>query len=198
MKTISTLLLFTFTALAASFAQDNLSLSKHLTFKNIPIDGTLIEYVSKLQKSGFTHVGTENKVAIMKGDFAGYKDCTLGVATLKDKDLVSKIVVMFPEQDTWSGLSLNYYALKELLTEKYGEPSNSKEEFDSRLQPRDDMEKMHEVGFDNCKYYTTYETDKGSIQLSIDHDGVISSFISLSYSDKVNSKIIRAKAISDL
>jgi hypothetical protein len=57
---------------------------------------------------------------------------------------------------------------------------------------------MHEVKFDNCKYYTTYETEKGSIQLSIEHDGVLSCFVTLAYYDKINGDIIRARAIDEL
>ncbi|WP_074405798.1 hypothetical protein [Aquimarina megaterium] len=185
-------------AVITSFAQDNADTTKHMTFKGVPIDGTLNEYVLKMKKSGFTHVGTKEGVAMLKGDFAAYKDCIVGVATLKQKDLVSKITVIFPESDTWSSLSYNYYNIKELLTEKYGEPSKIVEKFDVHSEPEDDNSKMYEVKFDNCKYYTTYETEKGSIQLSIDHESVISCFVRLSYFDKINSKIIREKAKGDL
>ncbi len=197
MKTILISLFFTLTVIT-SFAQVKTDSSDHLTFKGVPINGTLNEYVSKLKKNGFSHIGTENGIAMLKGDFAAYKNCFVGVSTLKQKDLVSKITVIFPEQDTWSTLSSNYFSLKELLTEKYGEPSESVEEFQSNSQPRDDHNKMYQVKFDRCKYYTTYETDKGSIQLSIDHDGVTSSFVRLTYFDKINGNIIRAKAIDDL
>jgi hypothetical protein len=57
---------------------------------------------------------------------------------------------------------------------------------------------MHDVKFDNCMYYTTFETEKGSIQLSIDHDGVMSCYVMLAYYDKINGDIIKAKAIEDL
>ncbi len=57
---------------------------------------------------------------------------------------------------------------------------------------------MYEIKFDRCKYYTTYETEKGSIQLSIEHEGVMRCFVMLAYYDKVNSDIIKAKAIDDL
>lgn len=182
-----------------SFAQTqvNADSSAHLTFKGIPIDGTLSEYVSKLVKNGFTLVSSEDGLAMLKGDFAAYKNCVIGVSTLKKKDLVSKIIVIFPERDTWSSLASNYFSLKELLTEKYGELSESEEKFENS-QPRDDNSRMYEVKFDNCKYYTTYELDKGSIQLSIEHDGVISCFVTLSYYDKINSDIIKAEAIKDL
>lgn len=172
--------------------------SEHLTFKGVPIDGTLDEYVSKMKKSGFSHLATEDGIAILKGDFAGYKDCTVGVSTLKQQDLVHKIAVIFPDKDTWSRLSTNYFDLKQMLTEKYGKPSDVVEKFDGNSQPRDDNSKMYEVKFDRCKYYSIWETDAGEIQLSIDHDGVTRCFVRLSYFDKINGQIIKAKAIDDL
>lgn len=172
--------------------------SEHLTFKGVPIDGTLDEYVSKMKQSGFKHIGTENKTAILNGDFAGYKDCYVGVSTLTQKDLVHKISVIFPERETWSTLSGNYFDLKAMLGEKYGEPKEVVEKFDSYPEPRDDETKMYRVKFDNCKYYSIWETDNGKIQLSIDHDGVTRCFVRLSYFDKINGQIIKAKAIDDL
>ena len=172
--------------------------SEHLSFKGVPIDGTLNEYVDNMKKSGFTHISSENGVALLKGDFAAYKDCIIGVATLKQKDLVSKITVIFPEKDTWSSLSSNYYNLKELLSEKYGEPSEVVEKFDTYSEPKDDNSKMHEVGMNRCYYYTTFDLENGSIHLSIENDGFSTSFVMLSYYDKINSEIIRQKALDDL
>ncbi|MCT4645987.1 MAG: hypothetical protein N4A74_13460 [Carboxylicivirga sp.] len=172
--------------------------SKHLSFKGVPIDGTLNEYVSKMKKSEFSLIGIEDGVAMLKGDFAAYKSCIIGVATLKQKDLVNTITVIFPESDTWSSLSSNYYNLKELLTEKYGKPSENVEKFDTYSKPDDDGDRMHAVKMDNCKYYTIYELENGSIQLSIDHESAISCFVRLTYYDKTNSEIIRQEAINDL
>jgi len=106
--------------------------------------------------------------------------------------------VIFPEQDTWSALSDNYYSLQEMLTEKYGKPSDNVEKFQGYSQPKDDNSKMYEVKFDNCKYYTTYETGQGTIQLSIEHDGVTSCYVMLAYYDKINSEVIRKNALGDL
>jgi len=172
--------------------------SDHLIFKGVPINGTLNEYVSKMKQNGFSQIKTEDGVALLRGDFAAYKNCTVGVATLKQKDLVSKITVLFPESDTWSSLSGNYFSLKDMLTQKYGKPSECVEKFDTYSKPSDDGDRMHEVKMDRCKYYTTYETDKGSIQLSIEHESVVSCYVVLSYYDKINSDIIKEKAIDDL
>lgn len=196
MKIFLLVFLFLTTSLT-SFSQLKSDNSKHLTFKGVPIDGKLADYIIKMKKSGFTHKGTKDGVAILEGDFASYKNCIVGVSTLKQKDLVSKIVVLFPDRETWSALSSNYFNLKELLTEKYGKPSESVEEFQS-YTPEDDGSKLTQVQLGACKYYTTYETEKGSIQLTIEHDDVRSCFVKLAYFDKLNGDTIKKQALDDL
>jgi hypothetical protein len=194
MKKLFIILFATLIALASS-AQ---TASPHLSFKGVPIDGTLNEYVQKMKQKGFDYLGTEDGIAILSGDFAAYKGCTVGVATLKQKDLVSRITVIFPNCETWTALSNNYYSLKEMLTEKYGEPADFIEKFQGYSEPRDDNDRMHEVTMDRCKYVTTFETSRGSIQLSIGHDSMTSCYVLLSYFDKINGDVIRAKAMEDL
>lgn len=193
MKTIISIFSILLNAML-TFAQS----TEHLSFKGVPIDGTLNEYVTKMKQNGFLLLSTEDEIAILSGDFAGYKDCKVGVTTLKQKDLVYKIVVLFPNQETWSTLSGNYFNLKQMLTDKYGTPSDVLEKFDTFSHQMDDYSKMHEVGMDNCKYYSVFQTTKGTIELAIDHDSVISKYVTLVYSDKINSEIMKAKAKGDL
>ena len=40
--------------------------SEHLTFKGIQIDEKLDEYVNKMKRNGFTHLGTQKGMAILK------------------------------------------------------------------------------------------------------------------------------------
>ena len=180
----------------STFAQT----SEHMSFKGVPIDGTLNEYVAKMKQSGFQYLGAEDGTALLNGDFAGYKNCHVAVTTLKKIDLVHKIGVIFPNQETWSRLSSNYSDLKQMLTEKYGNPNDEAELFDVKpfQLPLDDNMKMHQVGMDNCKFYTVWKTDKGDIELSIDHSGFTSRFVKVVYFDKINSAIISAKAKDDL
>jgi len=178
------------------FAQTNSDTSKHLVFKGVPLDGTLDQYVSKIKQNGFIHVSSNNGTAILQGDFAGYKDCYVGVSTLKQKDLVHKIVVNFSECETWSTLSGNYFNLKSMLTEKYGKPAEVIEKFEGN-EPRDDL-KMYSVRSDKCKYYSTWTTEKGDIQLSIDRNNLLKCFVKLIYFDKINSAEVKKQAIDDL
>ncbi|MBC3759879.1 hypothetical protein H7U19_15815 [Hyunsoonleella sp. SJ7] len=43
--------------------------TKHMKFKGVPIDGTLKEYVLKTKAVGFTHIGTEAGIAMLKDDY---------------------------------------------------------------------------------------------------------------------------------
>ncbi len=196
-KVIFSIIILLYTMISSAQTQVNADSSGHLTFKGVPINGTLAEYVLKMKKNGFTLKGTKEGIAILEGDFASYKKCIVAVSTLKQKDLVSKIGVMFPDRETWSSLSSNYFNLKELLTEKYGKPSESIEEFQS-YTPDDDGSKMTQVQIGACKYFTIYETERGTIQLSIEHEGVMRCFVKLGYFDKINSETIKKEALKDL
>jgi hypothetical protein len=193
MKTFFIVITFALTTIS-SIAQT----SEHLSFKGVQIDGKLDDYVSKMKLNGFTHLGTEKGNAILNGDFAGYKNCNVGVSTLSQNDLVYKISVLLPEQDKWSGLSSNYFELKQMLIEKYGNPKDVVEKFDGNSEPKDDKSKMYQVMFDRCKYYSIWKTEKGEIQLSIDHKDSSSCNVKLLYLDKINGDKIKATAKDDL
>ena len=197
MKKIIITLFLSLTACMA-FAQTAADSSKHLTFKGVPLDGTLDQYVAKMIQKGFVHLSTEDGTAKLQGDFAGYKDCNVSVSTLKQNDLVHKIDVAFPKKSTWSTLSGNYFELKQLLTEKYGNPTLVVEKFEGNSPSQDERIKMLNVQTDRCKYYSIWETAKGKIQLSIDHSGLIGCFVTLSYLDKINTATVKKQAIDDL
>lgn len=172
--------------------------SQHLSFKGVPIDGTLKAYIDAMKSAGFTYMTTQDGIALLKGDFAGYNGCIIGVSTLKKMDLVSAVGVIFPELDTWLGLYDNYIFLKDMLTKKYGKPSDEVERFDSYSEPRDDGSRMTQVWLDKCKYYTIFSTPKGNIELSIEHNNVTSCFVLLKYYDKINTNAIQEDAMNDL
>lgn len=172
--------------------------NKHLEFKGIPINGSLKKFVTNMKSAGFKTVGSvSNGNAVLKGDFAGYKDCRLYVQTIDGADIVSTIVVQFPEYDRWEYLYGNYTNLKEMLTQKYGKPHSAREEFQGYISRTDD-DKMWQVGKGECKYETEFRTEKGKIILWIEQGGYKSGSACLQYNDKINSGIVKQKAIDDL
>ena len=187
MKRLIFLLLFASTILI-SLAQDK---SEHLSFKGVPIDGTLNEYVSKMKAAGFSYLGTQDGTA-------GFKSCTVGVSTLKAVNVVSTIGVIFPSHNDWSSLERDYDHLNSMLTQKYGEPTEVVEQFQSRTNPNTNNEKLHELMMDRCTWYTTFETTKGDIQLSLQKGDFGQYFVLLKYYDKINTDTVRSAAMDDL
>ena len=173
--------------------------NKHLEFKGIPINGSLKKFVTNLKTAGFKTVGViSNGTATLKGDFAGYKDCRLYVQTMDGADIVSTIVVQFPECDRWDHLHGYYKDLKEMLTQKYGKPHSVKEKFQGYIGIEADDAKMLLVGNGDCKYESEFRTEKGKIILWIEQGDFCSGSVCLQYSDKINSGVVKQKAIDDL
>ena len=170
--------------------------NQHLMFKGVPIDGTLSEYVEKMKLNGFTLLGSENNGAIFTGEFANYQNCKIGVGTSNKKDLVSTVFVMFPEREEWNDLYGDYNRLKQMLSEKYGIPNESKEKWENDYEPSLAF-RMSAIKRGECNFTTTFVTPNGKIQLRIEHQDA-TCFVFLGYFDKINGEIMKAKAIDDL
>lgn len=191
-------LLVAICALFATVAFAQSSESEHLTFKGVPIDGTLSQYVAKMKAAGFSYLGEEDGTALLKGDFAGFKGCTIGVSTLEGVDVVNRIVVLFTTYDEWSSLERDYNHLKDMLTKKYGEPSEVVQEFVNRLSSRNNTAKMLALGSDECTWFTTFSTEKGDIQLALSKYDYTSGMVVLKYFDKINTEAVMTAAMDDL
>ena len=172
---------------------------QHLSFKGVPINGTLQEYTNAMVKAGFHYEGTQDGLSLLTGDFAGYKNCIVGVSTLKNLDVVSYIAVLFPDKDTWTSVLSDYESLKSMLTEKYGTPSDYKEKFIGYVGDYDNGLVMHALKDGEYVWYTLFSTDLGNIELSIiSGTKYNTAAVRLGYYDKANSEKVRSSAIDDL
>lgn len=171
--------------------------TEHLTFKGVPIDGTLTSFVSKMKQKGLSLLGTQDGTAVLKGDFAGYKSCTIA-ASQHESGIVNRVAVIFPEKDTWTELYGDYITIKNLLTQKYGEPADVIEEFQGYSNPSDDNDRMYKAKTDRCKYICDFINEKGAIELKIIHDELLNCHISLLYIDAANESKVQSSAIEDL
>ena len=192
----------------------------HLIFNNVPINGSLKNYVAQMEKKNFriyvehdmfdlegdeeTKEQKEQKEqkakleaykegkATMVGDFADFKKCRLYVETLANKDLVYKIQVEFQYTSEWEKKKENYFHLKQLLTKKYGAPTSCTEKLKPETMENYDINNSFTKG--KSKYETIYKTDKGDITLYINKN----SRIILEYLDKKNSELITEHALEEL
>lgn len=174
---------------AVASAQTN-----HMKFKGVPMEGTLNSFVQKLKDKGFTYIGQKDGTAILKGEFAATKGCSIGVARFADRDQVNVVAVVFPEEDSWNGISKSYYGLKDMLTEKYGAPE-SVEEF-SDGEPSSDFIRFHKILRDECNFMSEFKCENGKIQLTMAKQDYNTASIILRYIDKANADETRKRTCS--
>jgi len=171
---------------------------EHLTFKGVPINGTLKSYTDAMVKAGFHYEGTQDGISMLSGDFAGYKDCVILVSTLDNCDVVSRIAVIFPEKETWTSVLGDYEQLKTMLTEKYGTPSESRERFDDHVGGSN-ISYLYALHQDRYVWYTLFSTELGDIELSIVPGAKYDeACVRLVYQDKKNHEKVRQSAMDDL
>ncbi len=93
--------------------------STPLSFKGIPITGSLSAFGNELVRAGFTNSGN----GVYTGDFAGYSRCKV---TPSGNNPVREVRVDFPVISDWDTLEKAYDSLQASLTQKYGiEPKTS-------------------------------------------------------------------------
>jgi len=209
MKIKLTLLIFTLYTLT-SFAQVDTVFSKdtvtdsisrlntkvekqeHFTFKNIPIDGSLNQFVTKLKKQGFKVMKTTDLDAILSGKFTGEDVHIFVQATL---ETVYGVTVSYNKQSSWKAIKTKYDNMKSMLTEKYGEPMETIEKFDSSDYQESGLE-LYALNEDKCTFMTQFatKTGNGMIRLRISSDASLV----LNYVDTFNFMLVSGEAHDDL
>jgi hypothetical protein len=86
-----------------------------LSFKGIPMTGSLSSFGNELVRAGFRSAGN----GTYTGDFAGYSGCKI---TPSGSNPVQEVRVDFPVISDWDALEKAYDSLQASLTEKYGMP----------------------------------------------------------------------------
>ena len=156
----------------------NLLAQEHLSFKGIPIEGSMTDFCQKLKAKGFTSIGSENNITLFSGDFTG-RDATVGVTATDDGENVFAVVVIFDSSDEWNTLVNTYDYYKDLYTRS-----------DSNTAL------MAEVHQGTVVYGSAWEVTGGDIQLSIEKSsGVYEGMVMIRYRDSQN---IEAKIKNDL
>lgn len=184
-------ILFAFLVLAAAIS----AAQEHLTFKGIPIEGSITQFAQKLTQKGLTVVSSEDGYVVLNGLFSTFRDCTIVVAG-DNNQKVARVAAILPVRNSWKTLESDYLALKSLLTQKYGEPVSQEERF-GRGYISSEADKLYAVQTDQCRYECTFETDLGKIELSINSVD-LSCCVMLLYLDKAGQQSVIDQALEDL
>ncbi|MCM1140580.1 MAG: hypothetical protein NC453_18575 [Muribaculum sp.] len=165
---------------------------EHLSFKGIPIEGSITTFCQKLKAKGFIQLGSEGNTRLFKGDFTGRKATVAVTATDVGNDVYS-VAVFFDESDSWNTLVNIYEHYKNLYTEKYGYPSQCEEYNPSRSDSNYSL--MYELSQGRVTYNSLFEVSGGGILISIEKAEYPDGQVIIYYQDAQNAE---AKRQSDL
>ena len=195
MKRILIALLFVFSCIGAMAQNAN----EHLKFMGIPINGTLESFTQKLVAKKIKSIQAAEGVGLFNGTFAGKNDCNIFVATVPNRNIVSKVVVCLPPRETWAWLESDYNQFKQMLTSKYGEPFQHSETFKAGTFTSSDYLKISALKEGKCEYYVGWKLNEGVILLEIiSIESPSSCLVRLSYYDAINSKLEETSNQDDL
>lgn len=156
----------------------------HLTFKGIPIEGTMSSFCQKLIAKGFTKVRSDDKTTMFKGDFTG-RNATVGVRATDNGQNVFAVVVLFEPSQEWDVLVNTYNYYKGLYTRKYGEPKASVEE--NPAYDESSSGKMIELYRGSVKWGSGWIVEGGEIEITIEKtDGFKEGLVAIRYTDSQN------------
>lgn len=186
-KTLSIIMVFCFAI--SCFAQE------HLSFKGIPITGSMTEFCKKLSQKGFTKLGKENNLTTFTGDFTGRR-ATVGVGATDDGENVHSVIILFEESSEWKTLVNTYEYYKEIYTRKYGEPAACKEYNPSHQDSNISL--MYELGQGTVTYATVWSITGGTIEISIEKFGYSDGVVVIKYRDSKNIETQIQRDIDDI
>lgn len=165
---------------------------EHLSFKGIPITGSITTFCQKLKAIGFVQIGSKGNVQLFKGNFTGRQATVGALAADNGKDVFS-VAVFFDASDSWNTLVNTYEHYKDLYIEKYGIPSQCVENNPSRNDSNTSL--MYELFQGRVTYACIFEAPGGAILLSIEKGDINDGYVMIKYQDAQN---INAKRQSDL
>lgn len=156
---------------------------ENVAFKGVTLkDQTLPQFTTKMKQKGFSFKKQIRPNFVeMNGIFLNRQSQLFILSTLKDK-LVCKVSVFvgFPV-DSWEQLKEDYYRIKKLFIQKYGEPIQSFEFFTDSFYEKDGLE-ISGVKKGTCRYITFFH----SISVEICE----SCQIKITYEDSKNMDIL--------
>lgn len=177
MKKLTLLVAFCLLAIFAFAQNPALNVPK---FKGIEITGTLDQFGTKLAGQGFDLLSKESDGYIYTGRFAGQDDCLIYLLPVENSNNIVSVTVMFGMKvseygsmysyETWEKLIGDYNSLKDLLTEKYGQPTKQNEGFAQGAYTLSSSLKLSSVEEGQSEYYAQWgdsDVDKMVVNLAI-------------------------------
>jgi hypothetical protein len=154
---------------------------EHMIFNNVPINGSIEKFADELIKSGFAEAQSaeENQIKL-SGKFLD-KNCEIYVFGTRKSQTPFKVTVNLPEE-VRDSLEYRFDKIQKLFSSKYGKGTSKYQQY--RNADRFHFNEPNRIRYLSKGDFTRYTTDSGIINMEVG-DG----FISITYTDKLNSEI---------
>lgn len=157
-----------------------------MLFMGIPIAGSSEIFIKQLEDKGFVKTGEFESSYNFVGKFAN-EIVKLTFLASPRTNTVCKVIVLFPEKDTWTELKQDYFKKKNLYKSKYL-LTDAFEFFSSPYEDGDGYE-LRAVVADKCSYASFFSEIGGHIGVEISPNKCIK----VTYEDDENMKIAKSE-----
>lgn len=176
--------------LLTSLGHAKTPVARHLTYKGIPLTGTLKHFQNELETKGFiaTEITEDDTPSeTFKGKFAGY-NVLLQVMSTPLTTTVYGTLSFLENHNEWHEIQNDYTVFKKNLVEMYGQPTFNREEM---LQPYTQNDGYSMKALDERKiiYVAEWQLENGTIRLSVQQKKKRTGFVLIEYTDSVNEKL---------
>ena len=189
--------LISFIILFASFA---CIAQEHLSFKGIPLEGSMKDFCKQLVDKGFESLGSDNNTTLFVGDFTG-RNATVGVIADDEGENVYSVVVLFDASGEWKALTNTYNYYKDLYTRKYGKPTTVVEnhpELKYSTNPSN-TGLMAEVHQGRVTWGSLWKVTGGEIEITIEKAaGIYEGAVVIRYRDAQNEEAKIQKHLEEI
>lgn len=158
---------------------------RHLTYKGIPITGSVGHFHNELERKGFTAVKDDkDAVAYHKGVFASYRVKVTTLFTPLSNTIYGTYTYL-DEHGLWKEIQTDFDTFKYHLTEVYGEPSSLKEEFQGPYIKGDGYS-IKALSEGKVNFKGEWNLDNGTIRITVIQTSQGLGCLLIEYMDKEN------------
>lgn len=150
----------------------------HITFKGVPLNGSIEKVRAKIINAGF-----ENGGEALTGSFAGLK-VKAYVGGSEELNQVYSVILVTDQECSWESLKSKYLKVRELYIKKYGEPTTDLRKFcDPYYEGCGD--ELEATENQKCLYSSKFAVPGGEVSILI-----INRSVMFNFEDAVNKKMI--------
>ena len=150
----------------------------HITFKGVPLNGSIEKVRAKIMNAGFDNDGES-----LTGQFAGLK-VKIYVGGNEELNHVYSVIVVSEQERSWESLKSKYLNVRELYMRKYGNPTTDSRTFCDPYYEGDGDE-LEATENQKCLYSSKFTVPGGEVSIFI-----INRSVMFNFEDAINKKLV--------